>query len=653
MAVLGNTKAISLTLLDGVIGDLNPKTTNVYSLGTSALKWKNIYVTSTDAGTLTAGNTSIGGNLTVAGTSQFNGVVKFANNTWNTVGDDAQMGDINKAGHIGIQGLNGNTGIFFTQYNQSTKTVGGSISYNGTNFVFDKSIIPSATNTYTLGSSSNHWSQIFGHQLVIQGATNATMTAASANPRITFQEGTGTQPVHLVYTDQDSYRSPAGLKIVGGASATPAWLEVEGNIYGTLKGNADTATAFSTAKSIALTGDVTGSASSTGGWSIATTIANNAVTTAKIKDANVTNAKLANSSITLGATAISLGGTATAITGPFGVITSADATKAFRVQRTSGTGECLNILVDDSYTYFNVVNDETTANVRFELKATDTEGGGGAGAQISYVTFNGANNQSTVTANIFSGSLSGNATSATAFSSNATVTLTGDTTGTSAGSTKSWSVPTITGKLSYQAQLTTLSAIDEFLEANKFKVATFKTAEISSEGFAENDGMIISIPWSSGTNYGAQIAIDDNTNGLIKFRGKSTSWGAWKTILHNGTTYAASSSAVSVTWNTETTIATINGTAVKIKIPANPNTNTDTLVKQTVKSDNVNYKLLATTSASPSSGTAMEATYSANVFANASTGSVSAQRHTWNASGTDKAYTVWNATDESIDFVFV
>mgnify|MGYP002520311695 CR=1 FL=1 len=45
MATLGNTKAISLTLLDGVIGDLNPKTTNVYNLGTSSLKWANVYAT--------------------------------------------------------------------------------------------------------------------------------------------------------------------------------------------------------------------------------------------------------------------------------------------------------------------------------------------------------------------------------------------------------------------------------------------------------------------------------------------------------------------------------------------------------------------------------------------------------------------------------
>lgn len=45
MAVLGDTKAVSLTLLDGVIGHLNPKTTALYDLGTSSLSWRNIYGT--------------------------------------------------------------------------------------------------------------------------------------------------------------------------------------------------------------------------------------------------------------------------------------------------------------------------------------------------------------------------------------------------------------------------------------------------------------------------------------------------------------------------------------------------------------------------------------------------------------------------------
>lgn len=123
------------------------------------------------------------------------------------------------------------------------------------------------------------------------------------------------------------------------------------------------------------------------------------------------------------------------------------------------------------------------------------------------------------------------------------------------------------------------------------------------------------------------------------------------------------SSTTAATWNSTSLVTGVNiqrdakghvtGVTVdSIKMPANPNTNTDTLVKQTVKTDNINYKLLATTSASPSSGSAMEATYSANVYANPSTGSVSAVRHTLNVGGTDKAYMVFNSTTNAIDFVF-
>lgn len=97
-----------------------------------------------------------------------------------------------------------------------------------------------------------------------------------------------------------------------------------------------------------------------------------------------------------------------------------------------------------------------------------------------------------------------------------------------------------------------------------------------------------------------------------------TSTATNRTLLHSANTYVASSSAISVGWNTETTIATINGTAVKIKIPANPNTNTDTLVKQTAKTDSIEYKLLATSSASPTSGNAAEAIYSTDIAINPS-----------------------------------
>lgn len=67
MAILGDTKAISLTLLDGVIGNLNPKTTDVYTLGTSSLKWNNIYST-TFTGAL-SGNASTATTATKLGSS--------------------------------------------------------------------------------------------------------------------------------------------------------------------------------------------------------------------------------------------------------------------------------------------------------------------------------------------------------------------------------------------------------------------------------------------------------------------------------------------------------------------------------------------------------------------------------------------------------
>lgn len=130
------------------------------------------------------------------------------------------------------------------------------------------SMVPTKA-TVALGTTANPW-----HNLVLGGTTSATMTASSTNPRITFQEGTGTQPVHLIYSDYDNYRSPAGLKIVGGASASPAWFEVEGNIYAAaFKGNADTATKLAAARTISLTGSVTGSGSfdGSGNLSIATT----------------------------------------------------------------------------------------------------------------------------------------------------------------------------------------------------------------------------------------------------------------------------------------------------------------------------------------------------------------------------------------------
>lgn len=80
--------------------------------------------------------------------------------------------------------------------------------------------------------------------------TSNVMTSSSTNPQIIFSEN-GEQPVKILYTDYDSYRAPAGLKIIGGTGATPAWLEVEGAVYASaFSGNATTATTLQTARTI-------------------------------------------------------------------------------------------------------------------------------------------------------------------------------------------------------------------------------------------------------------------------------------------------------------------------------------------------------------------------------------------------------------------
>jgi hypothetical protein len=95
---------------------------------------------------------------------------------------------------------------------------------------FHNTLKPYTTKAYDLGTSTSLWNNIYSNYLYLNGSCSATMTASSTNPKIVFSEN-GSQPVSIIYTDYDTYRAPAGLKVIGGTSATPAWFEVEGNIY--------------------------------------------------------------------------------------------------------------------------------------------------------------------------------------------------------------------------------------------------------------------------------------------------------------------------------------------------------------------------------------------------------------------------------------
>ena len=93
----------------------------------------------------------------------------------------------------------------------------------------------SALWSYISGKSDARYVNLSGDtmtgSLTISHAANDTMNHTTTNPRIVFSEN-GTQPVGLVYTDYDTYRAPAGLKVLDmSGSNGNVWFEVQGSIY--------------------------------------------------------------------------------------------------------------------------------------------------------------------------------------------------------------------------------------------------------------------------------------------------------------------------------------------------------------------------------------------------------------------------------------
>lgn len=51
--------------------------------------------------------------------------------------------------------------------------------------------------------------------IILKGSTNADMTNANIHPRLRFDNSHSSQTVSFIFTDYDSYRAPAGIKLVG------------------------------------------------------------------------------------------------------------------------------------------------------------------------------------------------------------------------------------------------------------------------------------------------------------------------------------------------------------------------------------------------------------------------------------------------------
>lgn len=79
-------------------------------------------------------------------------------------------------------------------------------------------------------------------------------------------------------------------------------------------------------------------------------------------------------------------------------------------------------------------------------------------------------------------------------------------------------------------------------------------------------------------SYAASMSISDHTITLKNKNGASL---GTVTIPDNNTTYSFSNKAATLAWNATTTIATVGGTDITVKLPANPDTNTHTVCSGT------------------------------------------------------------------------
>ena len=184
----------------------------------------------------------------------------------------------------------GSGGVTFGAEAASDSTAnGGGITLKGAT---DKTITWDSANTNW--TSSEHWNLPTGKQFKINNTAVLTSTAVLgiAGTDIVTLTGSQTLTNKSISGEQitsgtiNSARLDADLAAIAGISGTSGLLRKTAADTWSL----DTASYLTGNQSISLTGDVTG----TGATSISTTIANNAITTAKIANSNVTLGKIAD-----------------------------------------------------------------------------------------------------------------------------------------------------------------------------------------------------------------------------------------------------------------------------------------------------------------------------------------------------------------------
>lgn len=263
---------------------------------------------------------------------------------------------------------------------------------------------------------------------------NSYTPASHASSATTYGISTDTLYGHAMATTTTP-KAPAATAVLGTETAKFARGDHQHPLQTTISGNAGSATEFSAAQAVTLTGDVTGTASSKAGWSVATTLANSGVTAGTIGDTTQQTPSHGGTFnipyVTVDAKGRVTAGGTTTVKLPTDQNTD---TKVTQTVTTTSDANKYPILIKNTNATSTITDSSRFVSGITVQPSTGT---------IEATKFKG-NLEGNVTGNItgdITGDVTGNASTATEFSSAKSVTLTGDVTGT-ASSKAGWSVAT-------------------------------------------------------------------------------------------------------------------------------------------------------------------------------------------------------------------